>query len=220
MTGISLGVNDIRNLSIFLGVSNKILKVSLGTEKVWPAFTPVLTTFATVGAYTYNIPDGAKFIDVILLGGGGGGKGMALFDGWGRGGDAGSWAIVTLERGVHIPLSTKTITGLVGAGGAFGDGSATAGKGGGPGGNTTAIATGWAGLTAAGGAGGTVVDPLSVAGKSPGDRTYNGQLYVGGAQQNSGSGNGNAPGGGGAGAQTSTQDGGSGARGQAWFFAY
>lgn len=65
-----------------------------------------------------------------------------------------------------------------------------------------------------------MIDILSVAGKSPGDRTYNDQLYIGGAQQNSAGGNGNAPGGGGAGAQVSAQSGGAGARGQAWFFAY
>ncbi|ATN92161.1 hypothetical protein SEA_TIPSYTHETREX_31 [Mycobacterium phage TipsytheTRex] len=217
MPGISLEATTLPYIA--LGTV-PILKVSLGETLIWPGFTPIPTTFTTVGSYTYNIPDGCTFIDVILIGGGGGGKGMALFDGWGRGGDAGSWATATLQRGVHIPLSVTQITGVIGAGGAFGDGSATAGRGGGPGGNTTAIATGWAGLTAAGGAGGTVVDVLSVAGKSPGDRTYNGQLYVGGAQQNAGSGNGLAPGGGGAGAQTSTMDGGAGARGQAWFYAY
>ncbi|ATW60161.1 hypothetical protein SEA_PH8S_33 [Mycobacterium phage Ph8s] len=218
MAGIALGLNDLRKISI--GASTPILKVSLGSQLVWPSFEPVLTPITTVGAFSYDIPAEAKFIDVILLGAGGGGKGMALADGWGRGGDAGSWAVVTLERGVHIPLSTTRITGSVGAGGAAGEGSVFSGKAGGRGGNTTASATGWAGLTAAGGPGGAVVDILSVAGKSPGDRTFNYQFYPGGAQQNAASGNGNAPGGGGAGAQTSTKSGGAGARGQAWFYAY
>ncbi|QDP44873.1 hypothetical protein SEA_POCAHONTAS_5 [Mycobacterium phage Pocahontas] len=197
-------------------------RIFLGTNLVWPEIPTPETIFSTAGAYTYNIPAGARFIDVILLGGGGGGRGMALADAWGKGGDGGTWQSVTLERGVHIPWSTTQITGTVGAGGTAGAGSWGFGNGGpgGDGGATTAAATGWAGLSAAGGAGGKVADITSVAGKSPGNRTHNSRTYTGGAQQNMQSTAGNPPGGGGCGAQTSTNPGGAGARGQAWFFAY
>ncbi|QCG76887.1 hypothetical protein SEA_XIANYUE_32 [Mycobacterium phage XianYue] len=178
-------------------------------------------SFFTAGAYTYQIPPWANFIDVILLGAGGGGQGMGSLSTWGKGGAAGSWVVVTLRRGVHIPLTTTTITGSIGAGGARGAGTflPVVGGNGSAGGNTTATATGMTALTALGGAGGSggAIDPFTAAGKSPGDQTLNGRLYQGGAGS---SGAANPPGAGGGGALISLQNGNAGAPGAAWFFAY
>ncbi|ABE67353.1 hypothetical protein PBI_CHE12_34 [Mycobacterium phage Che12] len=219
MTGIALGLNDLRKISI--GGSTPILKVSLGSTQVWPAFDPVRATF-TDGAYTFNIPAGCKFIDVILLGAGGGGQGFASAGIWGQGGFAGNWVTVTLERGVHIPMSTLQITGVIGVGGDGGAGSFVSQNPGKAGTATTALATGMSSLSAAGGAGGNNGGSLDYLGKSPGNRTYNDQLYQGGAE--SGDGAGNPAGGGGAAGRaswpSSGSNGGKGARGQAWFYAY
>ncbi|ASZ75465.1 minor tail protein [Mycobacterium phage Kimona] len=171
--------------------------------------------FTTAGAWNYALPSWARYVDVVLLGGGGGGKGMASFDGWGNGGEAGQWNWVTLEVGVDIP-ALAVISGTVGAGGAGGDGSIVAGQAGQPGQATTAAASGWAGLVANGGAGGTGL--LAPTGKSPGNITVSDRLYVGGAAQPNGSAAGNPPGGGGAGAMVSAQDGGPGAQGAAYIF--
>ena len=71
-------------------------------------------TFAVAGAYTYNIPTWANFIDVILLGAGGGGAGGNASNGDGVGGKAGVFATITLRRGVDIPSSLTQITGVIG----------------------------------------------------------------------------------------------------------
>ncbi|ALF00899.1 minor tail protein [Mycobacterium phage Serenity] len=187
-----------------------------------PSFEPVLTPITTVGAYTYVIPSDARFIDVILLGAGGGGQGFSSAGIWGQGGFAGNWVTVTLERGIHIPMSTTQITGVIGTGGDGGAGAFIAQNPGKAGTATTAIATGMASLSAAGGAGGNSGGSLDFTGKSPGSRTYNNQLYEGGAAASVGAGN--PAGGGGAAGQMSypapQSTGGKGARGQAWFYAY
>ncbi|QBP29685.1 minor tail protein [Mycobacterium phage Typha] len=193
----------------------------VGSDSGTAGFAPhaaLAATYTTVGAYTFTIPVWCRYIDVILLGGGGGGKGMATAGFWGQGGRAGVWTSVTLERGVHIPWTAIQITGTVGAGGTPGQGSFLSAGNGGPGGATTASAAGWAGASAAGGAGGTAQNFTDNSGLSPGNRTHNGVTYTGGSLALIG--NGNAPGGGGAGAQVSTGNGGAGARGQAWFYCY
>ncbi|AGT14282.1 minor tail protein [Mycobacterium phage Adzzy] len=220
MAGIALGLNDLRKISI--GASTPILKVSLGNSLVWPGFEPVRATFTNTGAYTFNIPAGCKFIDVILLGAGGGGQGFSTAGIWGQGGFAGNWVTVTLERGVHIPLSTMQITGVIGVGGDGGAGAFVGQAAGKAGAATTALATGMASLSAAGGAGGNANSSLDFTGKSPGNRTFNDQVYEGGAAASVGAGN--PAGGGGACGQASWpasgSNGGKGARGQAWFYAY
>ncbi|WXX09743.1 minor tail protein [Mycobacterium phage MS619] len=216
MAGISLAGLVVPNLS--LGAT-PILKVSLGAEQVWPSFDPVSQTFTTTGSYTFNIPSGCMFIDVVLIGGGGGGQGMGSATAWGQGGRAGAWNSFTLVRGVDIPMGTLTITGSVGVGGTGGAGNFLSGNPGGPGGSTTATAAGMTTRTAAGGAGGNNRN-LDFGGQSPGDITLNGRLYQGGAVQGIPSSGGNPPGGGGSASTVSLIGGGAGARGQAWFYAY
>ncbi|WP_443889903.1 glycine-rich domain-containing protein [Mycobacterium avium] len=141
---------------------------------MWAAFTPTApTAFTTAGAYTYNIPDGCRFIDVILLGAGSGGNAGGAGFVAGNGGQPGTWQVVTVERGVDIPWSIKQITGLVGAGGTQGISGGAAPSSGGA---TTATASGWAGLSAAGG---VFVNSGGQVGKapSPATQSLNGQTY-------------------------------------------
>ncbi|AGK85991.1 hypothetical protein Chy4_0029 [Mycobacterium phage Chy4] len=223
MAGISSGLEGIRAIA---WNTVPILKVSLGNDQVWPAFDPVLTPITAVGAYTYNIPAQAEFIDVILLGAGGGGQGMGSATAWGQGGFGGSWVTATLRRGVDIPWAVTQITGVIGAGGTAGPGYIFGQTGaGGKGGDTTATFSGGGTLIAAGGAGGNSRN-LDFGGKSPNpaDMVYRDRTYEGGAEQITPSGIGYAPGGGGAAATVSVGitglAGGPGARGQAWFLAY
>lgn len=190
------------------------MSVAMGFQPL----TPVTQSFTTAGAYTYTFPRNAIFFDRIMLGGGGGGKGMALVDAWGSGGNGGNYASDTVQRGVDFAWSVTSFTGTVGAGGQGGTGSIGSGGPGATGGSTTSLVSGGTTLTAAGGAGGTTANPANVAGKSPGDRTQGGLTVTGGAQVASG--NGNVPGGGGAGAIASTTPGGTGARGVAAYRAY
>ncbi|AXH46776.1 hypothetical protein SEA_ACOLYTE_32 [Mycobacterium phage Acolyte] len=215
MAGILLGGTNIANLS--LGTT-PILRVSLGTDLIWPAFIPVPTQITTAGAYTYNIPSGCSFIDVILLSAGGGGMGMGFATAWGEGGYPGNWLAFTLRRGIDIPMGTLAITGTVGAGGAAGAGGLGGGPGG-NGGNTTAVATGMTTRTAIGGLGGTARN-LAFGGRAAGDQVWNNRTYTGGGLQAGPSGAGLPPGGGGAGATVSVIAGGAGAIGSAWFYAY
>jgi hypothetical protein len=167
------------------------------------AVRPLLSTITTPGAYTYTIPPFADTVDIITLGGGDpGGPG---FIGYGQGGLAGQFSAVTVVRGVGIPWSSTTISGVVGVGGPLG----------GHGGATTATATGMTTVTAAGGGGAWTGN---VDGQSPGTLTFNGNKYVGGAvaQVNQ---PGNLPGGGGAGGFF-FGGGQPGAAGQVWFYAY
>ncbi|QBP30513.1 hypothetical protein SEA_CHARM_32 [Mycobacterium phage Charm] len=214
---LQLGGTLIGSGKVFLG-STAVQKIYLGTTQVWPSFNPVGQTFATAGAYTYNIPAGCSFIDVILMGGGGGGKSFGLAGAYADGGDPGQWYLATLVRGVDIPFATTQIAGVVGVGGTGGAGGFTSNNGG-NGGNTTAVATGMTTRTAAGGLGATT-RTLSILGPgpSPSSQTLSGQTYNAGATALTGAGN--APGGAGCGTTISTTAGSAGARGQAWFYAY
>lgn len=215
--------------------TSRILKVSygdifasavyLGDQLVWEPFVAYLTEITTPGAYTYDtsgIPDGAR-VDVILLGAGGGGQAgwtgafPTYWGGNGHGGLKGSWNTVTLTKGVDF---TGNITGTVGAGGEGG----TGGQGwiGAGGGNTTAIAAGWAGLTAAGAAQAPGGDGVNqVWGESPDPATFNTRTYNGGT-----GGTPQAPGGYGAGGGGGSHSGptwyggGNGGPGKAFFYAY
>ncbi|ASW84760.1 hypothetical protein [Mycobacterium intracellulare] len=193
--------------SISVG-NTPVSTISVGDRVVWSTFTPELATFAAAGAYTYNIPAGCRFIDVILLGAGSGGNAGGAGFVSGNGGAAGHWAIITLERGVDIPWSVKQITGVIGAGGTqgiYGGAAPTSGGG------TSAIASSWAGLTAAGG---VFVNSGGSTGKapSPASQTVNGQTYPAGAAGKGGNG--------GAGGFVSGSSGSPGAPGEAWFYAY
>ncbi|WP_196765109.1 glycine-rich domain-containing protein [Mycobacterium avium] len=185
-----------------------VTKISVGDQLVWSAFTPTApTAFTTAGAYTYNIPDGCRFIDVILLGAGSGGNAGGAGFVAGNGGQPGTWQVVTVERGVDIPWSIKQITGLVGAGGTQGISGGAAPSSGGA---TTATASGWAGLSAAGG---VFVNSGGQVGKapSPATQSLNGQTYSPGTHGMGGAG--------GAGGLLSGRSGSPGQSGEAWFYA-
>jgi len=198
-------------------------KLYFGDNLIWTSFTEYTIFIATPGAYSVPIPDGCRFIDIILIGGGGGGGASAASRG--SGGYAGEWQSTTLERGVDIPNAITAITGTVGAGGSGGSGSAASGGNGVP---TTALVSGWwSGITAAGGAGGPGNSTArQQAGFDAGNHQYNGIWYVGGngGPTTAGTGQpGYEPGGGGAGGSFAVFDwrgGGAGARGQAWFRFY
>ncbi|QGH78010.1 hypothetical protein SEA_LONEWOLF_8 [Mycobacterium phage LoneWolf] len=200
-------------------------RIFLGPNQVWPEFTEVKSQYTA--NFSFAIPAGCVFIDIVLVGCGGGGQGMGNATAWGQGGSAGQWQYITLRRGVDIPWTVTTITGTVGNGGAAGAGGIyLSGGAGGNGGNVTATIAGIGTLTALGGAGGNNRN-LDTAGKSPGTINWQGIDYVGGAEAMNvagGSAAGNAPGGGGQAAMPSTGffglAGGAGAKGQAWIRAY
>lgn len=174
-----------------------------------PTATPgeASQAFTAAGPYAYTIPWWATRIDIVLNGAGGGGDNGAPSTA-GDGGGAGAIATRTLIRGTDISWDATTISGAVGAGGARDEGNGT---------STTAAATGMDTLTAAGGTGGAATGPT---GASPGDTTYNGVLYKGGATQPTRGAAGKAPGGGGGGGNTGSGLAGPGADGAAFFRAY
>ncbi|WP_094359901.1 glycine-rich domain-containing protein [Mycobacterium marinum] len=182
--------------------------MELATEATYPQ--GVETVIAPAGAYSYQMPSWATHVDVILLAGGGGGGGGAAIN---LGGLGGHWQTATLERGVDIPWSTTTITGVIGSGGSAGSGGGVGGNGG----VTTATATGMTPLSATGGvASGS--QTIVGQGSYPQTTNFNGRTYRGGGQTGIGTA-GVAPGGGGSGGYPFLP-GQWGARGQAWFYAY
>ena len=204
-------------------------------------FTPRTEAFDTAGANTYTIPEWAQELDVVLVGAGGGGHGGHFFGTGGgtkgEGGDAGVWAAETLVRGVDFPVDATTLTINVGAGGVGGGGFAVPGTPGpqtaaamkgqdGTSSSRSAIASGKAVFSAAGGLGATVLTTVLSSGESPGNFTYGGTNYIGGGTAPAVKGNptnGKPPGGGGAGgahdAAAEAGWGGSGGRGGAWVTA-
>lgn len=188
------------------------------TKKPLPMST-VTQEYTTAGTFTYNIPSDALLIDIVLLGGGASGQtGNGGNTVRGDGGKAGTWAMATLERGVHIPWNAYTISVTVGAGGAQPANSDHAGPNNGAASSITV--TGYGTLTAAGGTGKTGAQN----GEGGGTQTLNGVTYTRGAGGTGNGGAGTAPGGGGAGGNGgifgSRTRGGAGAVGRAWFRAY
>ncbi|QHB37335.1 minor tail protein [Mycobacterium phage BirdsNest] len=192
-----------------------------------PYFAPRTQQIGAAGAWAYEIPTWANFVDVIKLGDGGGGAGGNGGVGIaGEGGDAGQWHAETLQRGVHFPSAGATLTGLIGAGGNAGARESNGGNGSGT--TRAAIAGGAAATLAAGGGGGTGegTDGDYIYGDSPGNFVYRGVTYFGGSRAVGGNGNGAAgqpPGGGGGGGQggfyTVAWPGGKGGRGDVWIVA-
>ncbi|AOZ61272.1 minor tail protein [Mycobacterium phage DarthPhader] len=190
-----------------------------------PYFAPRTTSIDAAGAFSYDIPTWAKYIECVYCSGGGSGRGgNGLTTIGGEGGDAGQWLTETLVRGIDFPENATTITGFVGDGGPL----AQAYAAGSPGQATyrAAIPGGKAGVSVDGGAGGNS-ENNETTGKSPGTITYGDppQPYVGG---NGGAGGRNgspgaAPGGGGGGGYGGIYGigfaSGAGARGGAWFRA-
>lgn len=181
------------------------LETSAPPPPTYPDFT---TTITTPGTTTFTPDPWALHLDLIGLGGGGNGEGE-LLGATGYGGTGGTWEATTLTVGVDIEAGTP-ITVVV----------APRNPDSGPGGTTPYFDHGFDGLpttftwtkpdtttgtlTCAGGFGGNHTLGLShntlSFGLGPGDETYNGVTYVGGAERIT-AGPGNFPGGGGWGAQ-------------------
>ncbi|QXN74430.1 hypothetical protein SEA_FLOAT294_47 [Gordonia phage Float294] len=193
---------------------------SFSASAAFSPVEPVTTAFTTVGAFSYPIPGWCTYLDLIVLGGGRGGQtGSGANSQPGSGGLPGEWAVATLQRGVNIPWSEAQLTGTVGAGGAGGANSDNAA--GQPGGNSTVVAS----VGTLTGLGGTGVNSGSTRrdGPGPGNYTYLGTEYVGGALSDGSGLPGNPPGGGGSGGNGGVfgnrTRGGAGARGQVWIRA-
>ncbi len=171
---------------------------------VWAARTSETTQFTSSG--TYNSPGWASSLQIVVLGGGGGGYNGAAFGFIGGGGGAGQWAATTINGGAFLSIT-------VGAGA----GPVNASPGGGSGGTSSVSGV----VAAAGGANGAGQGVTHV-GYSPGNYTYGGVTYSGGAAQSTYRANGNAPGGGGGGGDGgpfSGGPGGPGADGSVWIRA-
>jgi hypothetical protein len=176
---------------------------------------PLTTEFSTAGTFTYDIPSvfqtpGSLF-DVIVLGAGGGAAGGEA----GNAGSPGEFNAVTLTYGTSFPTGTTSFSLTVGAEGVGTDsGNGTAG------GNSSVTVATFGTLTGDGGTGG--VGDLSdfVFGVGPGNETFNGITYFGGASNESANTGGNAPGGAGSGAEGASVQGGNGAPGAVWIRAY
>ncbi|QGJ88312.1 hypothetical protein SEA_DREAMTEAM1_32 [Mycobacterium phage DreamTeam1] len=212
---ISLGATTVPKMSIG---TTPIVKVSLGSVLIVPVFTPVTTPFTTTGSFTYNIPAECSRLDVIVLGGGGGGQASLAIFAYGAPGGPGGWKGATLVRGVDIDPSITQITGRVGVGGAGGPGPSI--SPGFPGQSSTASCAGFS-LEGAQGDGGVLAvgSQAATRGKGPGNFTWNGILYTGGADNTANSQDGKVPGGAGNGSAQLSR-GYDGGRGQVWIRAY
>lgn len=196
-------------------------KVYLGATEVWANFTPSVTEYATVGTFTYTIPSGCTSLTMVAFGGGAAGSNGTI--GNGQGGKAGTPASYIVARGSgprDIPLSTTSLTVVVGAGGV-----ASQGKGG----DSTVTGTGltwwiefggtWyenGNFTGPGGSGGVGI--TTVAGAKAADVTAHGVVHTGGTGGVTLGSVGNAPGGGGAGGGIGSA-GGRGGGGKVWIYA-
>ena len=191
----------------------------------------VTLRFSYPGSFSYKIPTWAERLDIIAVGGGGGGEsGGALVTG--SGGSASSWAYRTIIRGVDIPYATRYLAGVVGTGGAGGEGfqpgfgvvdifgpyDGYGGANGVKGNDSYIVASGMTTLTSVGGAGGLA--RATVSGEALADLAFNGKSYAGAQTENSPGNVGNHPGGGGAGGWPGFQVGGNGGDGQVWIRAY
>jgi hypothetical protein len=223
-----LGVGS-STAQVYVGIT-LASSVYLGTEKVWPDKAPELFTFSYVSGlatqHNWNIPSGAKHVDLIVCGGGGGGSNGTLVLGNGKGGSAGLWNSARVSIGIHVGAGSL-MQFSVGNPGDGGGALNTPGRGG-----TTAayyerIPLPTSDLTTYDqvniqGAGGKPLDAPGVEGVASGNFTFNGYTYPGGAgggHPGTGPGiPGSAPGGGGSGggSQFATQLGAPGGAGIAY----
>ena len=113
-------------------------------------YQPLTQAFTSSG--TYNIPQWANFVDIIVLGGGGG-SGGTYGGNTGQGGGAGAWSTNTIQKGVSFPTGgIWTIPITIGGGG--GIGAINSGASGGAGGPTYASVSGIGNFIGGGGPGG------------------------------------------------------------------
>ncbi|ATE84749.1 hypothetical protein OKCENTRAL2016_5 [Mycobacterium phage OKCentral2016] len=166
-----------------------------------------------------DIPWDLAVISGVVGGGGGGGQASAAWLNVGQPGAPGSWNGVTLKRGVDIPWDLAVISGVVGGGGSGGIGPSV--MPGLPGADSTLLVSGQTvAVGQAGGGGLGWADRAGARGRSPGNYTYNGRLYVGGAAATGDNQPGKPPGGSGSGHYPGFGSGQSGAAGAVWVYAY
>lgn len=227
---VRTGVGDLAfGSTVYTPTAMPWFGIGIITGDVPPPYNAPRTTYFTApGAYSFEVPLWADYVDVILGSAGGGGHGgnggLPIS---GHGGYPGEWKTERLVRGVDFPAGPVTITGVVGVGGPGGAKEHDGGNGG----NTTraAIPSGKAAMTAVGGLGATIysTEEGNSIGHGPGNKSFNGETVVGGGDAPGGSGGpgspGQAPGGGGGGGAggvyTIAWPGAAGARGVAVFVA-
>lgn len=162
-------------------------RVYRGDQLTWIAFEDQQLIYSTAGSHTLEIPPGARWAEIICLGGGGGGQGgdSALGKN-GDGGGAGQWAanLFDLSGVASLPI----VVGTGGNGGALGSNGFA--------GNTSYVYGSGISLTAGGGTLGTGWG--NGQGDSAGTFSYRGKTYYGGAGGSRGN-PGQIPGGGGGG---------------------
>lgn len=179
----------------------------------WSA--PTTAGSATVGTHDIPISPGSLMVDVILIGGGASGQtGSGIINQAGKGGIHGTWAAITLVRGVDIPWTAQAVSVTIGAGGTQPANSDHAGPNAGQ--PTTASVGGTQVLSAAGGSG----TGDNQNGRPVPAFSHQGVSYTGGASGTGNAGAGSAPGGAGAGGNGgifgSRTRGGVGGAGGAW----
>lgn len=102
---MSFGFGGVANASEVRVGTTPATAVYLGTEKVWPSFTPQQSQWYKFDnnngltlASNVPWPAGAEFVDVIIVGGGAGGTGTGISGNRQLGGGAGAWQGVTIPR--------------------------------------------------------------------------------------------------------------------------
>ncbi|QJD50428.1 minor tail protein [Mycobacterium phage Chris] len=101
--------------------------VSLGISNVPAGYEPPSTAeYEEAGTYTYDVPEWAQYLDIVLIGGGSAGGSSFAFTS-GQGGWYGTWASKTLQRGVDFPANARQVTVVVAAGGTITGGAGNAG---------------------------------------------------------------------------------------------
>lgn len=177
-----------------------------------PVLTPRKQTYDEPGAFVYTIPEQFRsegnIINVIICPAGGGGSAIPAAPG----GGAGDWVGVSLVYGTDITPGTTTLSGFVGDGG---DGGTIGDVNGKDGDDSYVVVPGHGTITAHGG---IQSGAPGFFGESPGDFSFDGTPYRGGAKATVPSQDGFAPGGGG-GSWSFGGGGGSGAHAQVWFVA-
>ena len=182
------------------------------------AHAPESYSYTTAGNHSLPVEPWMNYFDVTCLGGGASGQtGHGGINAAGQGGKGGVWSSTTWERGVDFTTGSLSIT--VGAGGAQPANSDHAAS------NPGSASTVTIASASNTGAGGTGNNPNNQTGLGPGNHTYLGKTYTGGANTTT-SGNavpGNPPGGGGRGGNGgifgSRTRGGVGATGGVWITA-
>jgi hypothetical protein len=187
---------------------------ALGGSPGTSLYTPDLVAFTSSGSY--QIPQWATHLDVIVFGAGGGGGGGS-YTNYGNGGGCGGSVALTLSASQWAGYNTLNVA--VGGPGPGGTGLYNGGAGGG---SSVKLPNGTI-LAAAGGGGGGGAGGGGLYGQGEPSITYNNQFYGGGGGGPGWTDAGGQPGGGGGGGNTYPADfsyGGNGGAGAVFILAY